>query len=64
MSASFFLVSCKRCKRPVATVARLDDHELARLRTHLCACRPDEHLDDLGMEATLRHVRVTEAAPA
>ena len=63
MSASVFLVSCKHCKRPVATVARLDDPELARLRTHLRACRPAERLDDLDMEATLRHFRVTATEP-
>ena len=42
----------------------MSDHELARLRTHLRGRRPDARLDDLSMEATLRHFRVTAPEPA
>jgi hypothetical protein len=60
MAGRRFVVSCTHCKRVVMVVARIGGAELDRLRGHLLACRPSDVVGPRpGVEATLRHFRVT-----
>ena len=58
-----FLVSCRRCRLPVALAIRVGAAELDALLAHVRACEPDKHLGPApGVDAILRHfdVRATE----
>ena len=67
VAAHLFVVTCRACHVPVATVPRIGGEELAALLAHVRACRPDQApADHRGVEAILRHfdVRATEGDPA
>ena len=58
------MVSCTHCKRTVVIVSRVTGAELYQLRAHLLDCFPSEVIGPYpGVEATLRHFRVTSTDP-
>ena len=57
-----FLVSCRYCRVPIATVTRVGAEELEAMLTHLRACRPSALVvDPPRMETLLRHFDVRPA---
>ncbi len=59
-----FVVTCTHCKRTVVIASRVTGAELDRLQAHLLACCPSEVVGPYpGVEATLRHFRVTSTDP-
>jgi len=61
MAGRRFVVTCTHCKRTVVIVSRVTGAELDRLQAHLLACCPSGPYP--GVEATLRHFRVTSTDP-
>jgi len=54
-----FEVICKGCHRPLVTVERIRDPEIAMVTDHLQACAPSEPLGDAPMLGEImRRVRV------
>ena len=57
------LVSCRRCRMPIITVARIGHEELDALLAHVRSCQPSAILPDPpGVETVLRHFHV-QAVP-
>ena len=60
MAERVFVVICRYCQAPVATVPHIGGEELVALLAHVRACRPDQAADHPGVEATLGHFNVRQ----
>jgi hypothetical protein len=61
-SNRLFVVICKGCHRPLVTVERLRNPEIALVVDHLRACSPSEPLGDEPMLGDiLRYLRIGQA---
>ena len=64
MAVRQFLVSCRRCQRPIALERTLGNPALARFESHLLVCQPGVATDALADSAELlRYFRIETMEP-